>query len=132
MREYTFQDSLFQPGKYLYQIVAYGTADDVPAMVQQEWRVLRNVANSPIRYHLPLEKYPNKAELFVSISDAISGRVLFNTQIVKQGNKQSEILVNNWLYSGIKKIRVEIQERRKGKTISAATHLVSLESLNDF
>lgn len=132
LREYTFQDSLFQPGNYLYQIVAYGTTDDVPVMQQQEWRTLRNAANSPIRYRLPLEKYPNKAELLITITDAASGNLLYNSRIVKRANQQAEILVNNWVAEGIKKIRVEIQQRRKGKTISASTHLVSLENLSLF
>ena len=95
---------------------------------------MRNLANSPIWYQIPLEKYPNGAELLITITDAATGKALRNAKIKKQRNKpeQGKLLINEWLTAGIKKIRVEIQQQKNGKTISVTEKLVNLESLSIF
>ncbi|WP_200507833.1 hypothetical protein [Adhaeribacter terrigena] len=129
LKDYSFSDTLTKPGSYLYQVVAFGTTNEVPVLIKQEWRTLRNVANAPIWYQLPLEKYPNKAELAISITDAATGKILQRVVFRKQKNKpeQGRLLVNNWLAGGIKTIRVEIQERKKEKIISGSNFLVDLD-----
>ncbi|MFC5272113.1 hypothetical protein [Adhaeribacter terreus] len=134
LKAYTFTHSLPKAGNYLYQIVAYGTANEVPVLIKQEWKTMRSIANSPIWYRLPLEKYPNKAELLIVITDAVTGKLLHKAHITKRKNKpeQETFMVNGWLAAGIKKLRIEVQQQKKGKTVSVFNQFVDLKNLAGF
>ncbi|TGE07537.1 hypothetical protein [Hymenobacter fodinae] len=114
---YTYQETLDKPGRYLYQIVAEGTDSQPPVLVQQRWVAYSHLMpmqrDTALRYlQVPLGQYKAGAKLSVVATDAASGRVMGNRQIIKQKKIEQISLLPVVLLQqqGVQKVRVRITQ----------------------
>lgn len=115
---YTVADTLPRPGYYLYQVVADAAPDGAtpPVLLKQFWVAYSQLnpllGPLPTEAHLelPLGKYPRRAGLSVLVTDAGSGRILLNKQLINQPNdpKMGWVTTSQWQAAGIRKVAVEI------------------------
>ncbi|KAA9331828.1 hypothetical protein [Adhaeribacter soli] len=125
--DYTFIDTLPMPGNYFYQVVADGA--EAPVMVLQEWRSWRKLtAQSPVWLNLPLDKYPNGADIAVLVTDPASGRVLRKARFIrkKKESNQNKLLISDWQQQGIRQILVRISWLKGGNQTESSEKLVTL------
>ncbi|MFD1469707.1 hypothetical protein ACFQ48_15880 [Hymenobacter caeli] len=115
---YAVADTLPRPGYYLYQVVADAAPNGLatPVLLKQFWVAYSQLnpllGPLPTEPHLelPLGKYPRRASLSVLVTDAVSGRVLLNKQLVNQPNapKMGWVDISQWQAAGVRKVAVEI------------------------
>jgi hypothetical protein len=125
--DYSFTDTLADSGDYLYQVVAEG--NEMPVMLLQQWQRYRKVSGqSPVWLNLPLEKFPNGADIAILVTEPGSGRVLRKVRFMrkKKDPDQSKLLISNWQQQGIRRIEVKISWLKEGKPVESSETLVVL------
>jgi hypothetical protein len=114
---YSYQEILHKPGRYLYQVVAEGTDNQPPVLIQQQWvaysKLMPMQRDTALRYlRVPLGQYKTGAKLSVVATDAASGRVMGNRQIIKQKKIEQMSLLPVVLLQqqGVREVRVRITQ----------------------
>ncbi|TGD83349.1 hypothetical protein [Hymenobacter wooponensis] len=114
---YSYQETLNKPGRYLYQVVAEGTDNQPPVLLQQRWvaysKLMPMQRDTSLRYlRVPLGQYKTGAKLSVVATDAASGRVMGNRQIIKQKKIEQMSLLPVVLLQqqGVREVRVRITQ----------------------
>ncbi|QJX47241.1 hypothetical protein HMJ29_09960 [Hymenobacter taeanensis] len=114
---YRFQETLAKPGRYLYQILTEGTDNQPPVLLQQRWvaysKLMPMQRDTSLRYlRVPLGQYKTGAKLSVVATDAASGRVVGNRQIIKQKKIEQMSLLPVVLLQqqGVREVRVRITQ----------------------
>ncbi|WP_141106534.1 hypothetical protein [Hymenobacter gelipurpurascens] len=114
---YSYTDTLPKPGRYLYQVVAEATDNQPPVLVQQRWvaysKLLPMQRDTSLRYlRVPLGQYKTGAKLSVVATDAATGRVVGNRQVIKQKKIEQMSLLPVVLLQrqGVQQVRVRITQ----------------------